>query len=804
MLTSLKLAFRQWARSPGFISLALLTLALGIGLNTSMFSLMNLLLLQPLPYPDRDQLARVYRTTPQSSTSDHSAPDFQQMERDLAPSARLAAYRLWGYTLAQPGHAATNLNAVRVSSSFLPLLGLRPELGRFFNADEEGPDNHVIILSHATWQAQFGGDPAVVGRTVSIDGTPTVIVGVMPQAFSSIFLWGPGDALRPLGLSPTERNDGETAEYRIVARVNSGLTLAQFDRRLDEYARATADQRLPARRTDGLRSVSLQSSGTSASTRSLTWFLLGLSGFVLLIACANLANMQLARALARSHEFAIRSALGASRARILRSLLWENVLLVSVGGLLGLLVASWANDWLSSRLSANGYVTFTIVLDARVLAFTFGLTMITGVLFGLIPGWLMTRVRVNDSLKAGSRSVTGDRAHHRLRHILIIAQLALALTLLAGAGAFARGFSRLLAMDVGWDQHALLQAVLNLPAKKYSNPDRVYGFYTRLQERLGALPGVESVAVGWTLPIFQFLTHRSFVVEGRAAPPAGHEPVIDVNGVTPSYLANLRISLQAGRNFTEADNLTAPRVVIINESLAHALFPNESPLGHRLLPVDPTDQRKLEIVGVIPDLKFAVNVVTPVTTYQMLCPLAQEPWTYVTVSVRSAAPSSLVEPVRRVIAQLDPDLAVQQYGLVDSIVHTTLGSFTMVTSILIAFAALGLFLSTLGLYGVIARLVASRTAEIGIRMALGAQPFDVFWLICRTGLTLVAIGLVIGVAGGLAVIRGIGHALPYLPLNDPWALAGVSALLLAVAGVATWIPARRATRVDPVVALRTE
>jgi ABC-type antimicrobial peptide transport system permease subunit len=244
--------------------------------------------------------------------------------------------------------------------------------------------------------------------------------------------------------------------------------------------------------------------------------------------------------------------------------------------------------------------------------------------------------------------------------------------------------------------------------------------------------------------------------------------------------------------------------VIINESLAQALFPHDDPIGHHLSSADPTDHRKLEIIGIMPDLKFAVNVITPVTQYQMFIPLAQEPWNYVTLSVRSSAPASLVEPVRRTIAELDPDLAVQQYGPVDSVVHTALGSFNMVTSILIAFAALGLFLATLGLYGVIARLVASRTAEIGIRMALGAQPFDVFWLICRTGLTLVSIGLVLGVAGGLAVVRGIGHALPYLPLNDPWTLAGMSVLLVAVAAVATWIPARRATRVDPVVALRSE
>ncbi|HVU15682.1 MAG TPA: ABC transporter permease [Candidatus Didemnitutus sp.] len=803
-MNSLKLIFRQWAKSPGFVALALITLALGIGLNTSMFSLMNLLILQPLPYPDRDHLARIYRTTPQSNTAEISAPDFQQMERDLKPNARVAAFRMWGYTLSQPNHPSTNLNAIRVSAGFLPALGLRPELGRYFNADEEGADNHVVILSHATWQAQFGGDPDIIGKTVKIDGAPTVIVGVMPQEFSSIFLWGPADAVRPMALTPAEAVDHGATEYRVLARVNSDLTLEQFDRRLSEYAAATADQRAPANRSDGLRAISLQSSARSANTRGLCTFLLGLSASVLLIACANLANMQLAQALGRSHEFAIRSALGASRGRIIRSLLLENLVLVSVGGLLGLVVALWTNDWISTRLSANGYVTFTLSIDFTVIAFTFLLTVVTGVLFGLIPGWMMTRIRVNDSLKAGARSVTGDRAQHRLRHVLIIVQLALALTLLAGAGAFTRAFARMLRSETGWEEHGLLQAVLNLPAARYPDTERTYAFYTRLQEQLGALPGVESVSVAWTLPVFQFLTHRSFVVEGRPPPPAGHEPVIDIDGVTPSFLGNLGIRLQSGRNFTEADGPKAPRVVIINESLARALFPGDNPIGHHLVPTDPTDRRSLEIVGVIPDLKFAVNVVAHTTSYQMLCPLAQETWNYVTVSVRSSSPASLVEPVRKTLAGIDPDLAVQQYGTLDSIVHTALGSFSMVSSILLAFAALGLFLSTLGLYGVIARLVSARTAEIGIRMALGAQSFDVFWLICRTGLILAAIGSAIGILGGFGVIQGIAHALPYMPVEAPWTLVGMCGLLIAVAAVATWIPARRATRVNPVVALRSE
>lgn len=769
-----------------------------------MFSLMNLLILQPLPYPDRDQLVRIYRTTPQSQTADHTASDYLQLRRETEAFADAAAYRMWGYTLSLPGRTPTNLNALRVSANFLAAVGVRPELGRFFADDEDVAENHVIILAHDAWEAQFGGDPSVIGRTVQVDGQATVVIGVMPEAFGSIYLWGPCDALRPLGLSNYEKLDQEGYDYRVLARMKPGIDVNQFNSRLAALAQRFAPQRPAAHRDDGLHAVSLQETARGTTSRPLSFFLLGLAGFVLVIACANLANLQLARAIARTHEFAIRAALGASRSRLLRPLLAESVLLALGGGLLGILVALWTNDWISSRLSANGFVTFTLQINWLVLGFALVLSSITGFAFGLVPAWLVSRVRVNETLKTGGRGSTGDRVQHRLRHSLIIGQFALALVLLVGAGAFTRGFARFLEQKIGWDQHSVLQTIVNLPASRYSSPAQTYDFYRKVEERIGGLPGVEHVAVAWTLPMYLYLVNRNFIVEGRPPPAPGHETMINLNAVTPGYLDTLHTHLQAGRNFTEADRAGSPPVAIINESLARALFPNESPLGHRLGSADPKNPHWMEIVGVIPDQRMAVNVVPQATAYTLLIPLAQETWNYATIAVSSPHPDTVATAVRSTLAELDPNLALQQFGTVDELVRKALGGFTMINLILGAFALLGLFLSTLGLYGVIARLVAQRTQEIGVRIALGAQSRDVVWLIVRTGLRLTLIGAAFGLVGSVLMLFGLGSALPNFPMRDPWVVAGVTVLLVGVAIAATWLPAARAARINPITALRAE
>ncbi len=803
-MNDFRFAFRGLLKTPGFATIAIVTLALGIGLNTSMFSLMNLLLLQPLPYPDRDHLLRVFRTTPQSQTAGHSAPDFIDLTREGREFLDLAGFRLWGYTLKQADRPAVNLNAVRVSASFFPIIGMQPELGRVFTADEDRPGNHVIIINHATWQNQFGGDPTVVGRTVRIDGEPTVIVGVMPAAFDSVFLWGPGDAFRPLALTDVERVDRNDSSLQIVGRTRGSLSLAQVNTRLATLAERLARNRPKENSEDGLRAATLQSSVSNATTTQILVLMLGLAGFVLLIACANLANLQLSRAAARTQEFAICAALGASRSRLLRPLLAESLLLALAGGGAGILVAQWSNAWLSTRMSANGFVTFTLVLDWRVLVFAVAISILTGLVFGIVPAWLMSRVRVNDALKSSGRGTTGDRAQHRFRHSLIVAQFALALTLLAGAGLFVRGIDRMLARDIGWKTDHLLQCVLNLPQTRYATPEQTYSFYTRLQERLSALPGAERVAVAWTIPVFQFLATRSYIVEGRDPPPAGHEPSAFVNGITPTYFDTLGTRLVAGRNFTEADGLKSAPVAIVDESLARALFPHEDPLGRRIGGLDPANRGWMQIVGVVADQKFAIGITPPPTRFQVYRPLAQDTWNYVTVTVRAAAPETLAEPMRRVIAEMDPDMPPQLLSTVHQLIALGSGGLTMVTTVLIAFALLGLFLSALGIYGVIARLVMQRTPEMGVRLALGAQPGNLVWLILRSGVRLTVLGAVFGLFGAFAIGRLLAAIAPEMAGQDFGTVAVVTLLLVGVALVACWLPARRATRINPIQALRAE
>mgnify|MGYP001544649698 CR=1 FL=1 len=806
MLSDLKFAFRQLIKSPGFTAIAVLTLALGIGLNTSMFSLMNLLVLRPLPYPDKDHLVRVYRTTPQSQTAEHTAPDFIDLRAAAKNFADLAAFRVWGYVLTQADRAPVNLNALRVSADFFPVIGLQPELGRFFTKDEDAQGNHVIIISHSIWQTQFGGDPTIIGRNVRIDGEPTTIVGVMPASFASVFLWGPGDAFRPLALMDTEKMDRNNAVFSLIGRYHSDLTLEQVNARLAAVAQTLVQNRPSAHSKDGLRAVTLQSLVQNKNVVQLMVMLLALSAFVLLIACANLANLQLARAIARTREFGIRAALGASRRRLLGPLLAESVLLALVGGAFGILIAVWSNDWVSSRLSANGFVTFTVTMDWRVLAFALILSVCTGLIFGIVPAWITSRVNVNETLKSGGRGSTGDRTHHRFRHFLIVGQFSLALVLLVGAGLFIRGVNKMLAREIGWASHQIVQGVINLPSTRYPDPAQSYSFYTRLEERLKGLPGAKQVSVSWTLPIFQYLANRNYVVEGREPPVAGREPVAGVNAVTPSYLDTLKIKLLSGRNFSESDKLGSTRVAMIDEAMAKALFPNESPIGHRIGNLDPANRDWMEIVGVFSDVQFAVAFGgSPTAKFTVLRPLAQETWNYVAVAILSDSPAALTQPLRETIAAMDNNLVVQQLGTVDQFITQAMSSTHMIDTLLACFATLGLFLAAIGLYGVIARIVTQRTGEIGVRMALGAQPRDVMWLIMRLGIKLTVYGTVFGLIGSYLLARALAAMSPQAAGGSDFASVIIATfVLIAVALLACYLPARRAMRVDPMSALRTE
>jgi putative ABC transport system permease protein len=801
-MNDLRFAFRQLLKSPGYTLIAVVTLALGIGLNTSMFSLMNLLILRPLPYPEKDQLVRVFRTTPQNPRNDHSAPSFLDLRREAADFVRLTAYRQWGYTLTQPGRTPVNLSSLRVSADFFDVLGVQPAYGRTFTAEEDQPGNQVIILSHAAWMAHFGGDPGVVGKSFTIDGLSTTLIGILPEGFSNLMLWGPGDAFRPLGLSEQEKANRDDVGLQVIGRRNPGVTPEQLNARLATIYAHLAETRPRDQSEDGINAVSLQGSTIPPGTGISTVMLLCLAGFVLLIVCSNLANLQLARAVSRGREFAVRAALGASRSHLLRPLLAESILLALSGGVLGVLVTVWGNEWISKRLTENLPINFDLSIDWRVLAFAVALSLLTGIVFGLAPAWLSSRVKVSEALKAGGRSSTGDRSQHFLRNGLIVLQFAAALVLLSAAGFFVRGMEMLLARDPGWTPAGITHGILSPPAARYATPAQTLALYQDLEERLRALPGVENVAVGWTAPLYLLLTSRSFVVEGREPPPPGKEPVALVNAVSPAYLDTLRIPLVAGRQFAASDHAEAPRVVLINESMAKALFPGEDPVGRRLTSGDGATRITSEIVGVFRDVGMAGNPSPTSTPYQVFLPLAQEPWNYVAVMVRSSQP--MTESLRKTVQSLDPNIPVQMLNTADELAKTGIRSMELITKIFLAFSLLGLFLAALGLYGVIMRLVMQRTAEIGVRMALGAQWRDILALIMSTGFKLALAGAGLGFLGSALLSVVLSSLFSGKAGLDIVVLSLTTLLLVIVALVACYLPARRATKIDPMAALRAE
>ncbi len=803
-MNDFRFAFRQLSKSPGFTTIALLTLALGIGLNTSMFSLMNLLILKPLPYPEVSQLSRIYRTNPQSNTSDHSASDYLELQREAADFAQIAAFQLWGYTFAVDGRPPMNVTAIRVTGNFLPTLGLQPLLGRWFTAEEDQPGNHVIILSYETWQAQFGGDPNIVGRSVRVESESMTIIGVMPADFSSVFLWGPADILRPMGLSAVEKENLGEMKTSIIARRSPGVSLEQFNARLATVAQRLKETRPANRSEDGLRAVSIESLARNTNSKLISWLMLGLAGFVLLIACANLANLQLARAVARSHEFAIRAALGASHSRLLRPQLAESLLLSLAGGVLGILVAIWANDWLSSRIAATGVFRITLSLDWRVLTFALALAAFTSVLFGLVPAWRVSRIRGYEALKTSTRGNTGDRAQNRVQRALIVSQFANALILLVTAAGFLRGVDQLVNVHPGWEQEKILQAVIKLPDAKYSSPEQITSFHNRIEESLRALPGVENATVAYTLPVFTYLTNRSIVAQGQPPVPAGHEPLAYINGVSPSYLPTLGINVQSGRNFTATDTHSSLPVGIINASLAQTLFPGEDPIGRRIGNPDPANPQWIEIVGVVPDVERAVGAVPSVSPFLILRPMVQDPWTYFTVAIRSSNPTALAEPMRQTITSLDPDISPDQFGTIENATRLVTGSAQTLSSVLLSFALLGLFLAAIGIYGVIARIVVQRTPEIGVRIALGAQLHDVVRMILFSGLRMTLLGTAIGLLGSFALGWLLKQVVPNSGSSEPLLVLAVTLGLIAVGLLACWLPSRRAARIDPITALRAE
>ena len=806
MLSSLLFASRSLLRSPGFTLLAVITLGLGIGANTAMFSIVNTVLLKPLPYPKNEQLQRLDRVTPQNPQGRVSAADYLDLRREMQTYGDIGAYALGDTSLSEPGQPAEVVRALRITANLLSVLGVQPQLGRNFLPREDVAGNdHVVILSQRCWQQRFGSAHDIIGRMIRIDGQPHEVVGVLPGWFNEWRHLGAFDFFRPLALDQQKSLDRRTAFLRLLGLRHDGLSEADATGFIVNFGARLARDFPEVNAGAVWHPVGLNGTAFPKNALALLALLIGLSALVLLIACSNLANLLLARTMARAREFAVRGALGASRFQLLRPLLNESLLLALAGGVCSVLVARWGADWISSRTLSDNGERFTFSFDWHVFAWAFLASAITAVAFGLAPALFALRLNVNDTLKSGARGTTGGRGHQRFRHSLIVGQFALAMILLAGAALYVRAFNELSNSRGGWESSRLATGTVVLPTASYGDPDRINTFHRLTLERLRALPGVASVSISSFTPFFNWSDVRKYIVEGRDLPQPGQEPAAVVNSITSSYFDTYQTRIVAGRAFTEQDNLTATKVFIISQTTATSLFGNENPIGRRLAQTGTDNPQWGEIVGIAADVKSVVPDPGPVTL-QLYQPMSQDPRPYNEIAVRTTgvAPASLVVPIRGVMTQLDSDLPVRQLQAADMTIERANTQTAILRDMLASFAVLGVGLASLGIYGVIARTMTQRTGEFAIRFALGASTSDITRLVLVSGAKLAAIGLTLGFVGALGLARLLVASNPGMHFGNPSAMAPPALLLLAIALIASWLPARRAARINPIEALRAE
>jgi predicted permease len=808
MFQDLRIGMRMLLKDKGFTIVAALTLALGIGANTAMFSVLNTFLFRALPYPDSDRLVRVYRTSIHSQSWPHSPGNFFDQREKNNVFERMVAYTFSNPNLAEPGTPAERIQALGATSDFFPALGVQPAMGRVFvpedyETSEQVAAGPVVVLSDRFWMRRFGGDPNVVGRTLRLDGQDVKVIGVMPPGFDHQLLWGAVDVWRPLAFNAKGRVNRDSNWLMAFARLKPSVSIAQADQAMKTLAAAITKE-TSQNQNESLRLEPFYLSMSDEIGRKVMWFAFGLAGFVLLIGCANLANLQLARTAARTREFAVRAALGAGRVRLIRQSLVESLIIALIGGALSLLLAMWGVGFISRQLFTD-LPGAKVSLDLGVFAFALFCSVLTGLIFGTVPAWLASRADVNQALRENVRGSSAGRSQQRLRSALIVGEVAFALVLLTGAGLFLRGLQRFANLDPGWRVDGLVTVEIGLPTAKYANPEQRTAFYQRLEERLATLPGVERVAISGSQLVWGFYSSGPLAIEGRPDPPPGQYPEVFREPISPSYFDTLGIHLISGRTFNSGDMAKGAKVVIINDAAARRFWPNESPIGKRIGGSDPKDREWREIVGVVNDVGFPGSLGDPYTRLQSFQPLSQNTWENVNIALRaSASPEALTNSIRVAVAELDPAVPAHRILSARSLVERGMGNLTLLGHLLGAFAALGLVLAAIGIYGVISYSVLQRTGEIGIRMALGAQTLDVLRLVLGKGARLILLGALLGFGGAYAVARFLAWAIPTLPTRDPAAMALIVIALVAVAFMACYLPARRASKVDPMVALRHE
>ena len=804
MLNHLRLAFRIIAKSPGFSIVAILTLALGIGLSASSFSLANAFLLRNAPYPEPERLLRIFATS-RLSTSDAHAPGNLIDLREAATSfSGFSLYCGDAYTYGESGQPVEQVQGLAATADFFDVLGVHPSLGRGFTAGEDEPGRpDVVVLTHRTWVRRFAADPAIVGRTIRLNARPFTVVGVLPDAFEAPLVWGPLEFIVPFAIQPAFRTQRADGWLQGVARLKPGVTLRQARAELNLLGDRLVQAYPKENDGRGLRAVGLSQSNMDGVSRSLLWLMTGISVAMLLIACANLASLQVARAFVRSREFAVRSALGGSRGQLMAPLMVESLVLAAIGGVGGLLVATWSNAIIGSMLIINNEPGFAIPVDGRVLAFAAAGSILSGVAFGFAPAWLASRAPAAEALKEGSRSSVGNRSHQRLKHALIVGELALALTLVGVAAAFGLGAKSFVQRQVGWNIDGLFTGYLAMPYTRYGDDAHCRDFHRTLAAKLAAIPGVEHAAIAENLPLFAIGGTVPLAIDGRPPEEAARRPVAQVGTVTDDYFATLQIPLREGSLFAPGLTEKDPAVIIVNESFARRFWPGQSAIGRRVrLGDDPTP---LEIVGVAGDVGLLARFDRLDTPFQIYRPLLQTPKRYVALVLRTKlAPEALTKSVREAVASIDPELPVAQPGSLSASFERNLSNLNLVTVNLAVSAGMGLLIAAVGLFGVISQLTAQRTRDIGVRMALGASGGDILRLILGEGVKLMVIGIAIGIPAYLALTMVLQRAMPSMRLPGLWLLATNVAVLGGTMLVACWLPARRAARVDPTVSLRAD
>ncbi|MCI0660950.1 MAG: ABC transporter permease [Acidobacteria bacterium] len=798
----LRYGMRMLCKNPTFSFVALSAIALGIGANTAVFSVVNAVLLRPLPYPHSEQLVKVMqvRTKTGLTEPDHSYLNFTDYRDRNSSFEIMAAYADDDATLLV-NQVPERIEGLTVSADFFKLLGMNMQLGRAFTADDEQPGAESVIVSHELWQRRLGENPKIIGLRLMLDGKQRIVIGVTRPNFSFPFKNQEMDFFRtfdPKGGMEVQRG----ASYiEVLGKLRSGAALARAEADMQTIASSLERQHIELNAGKNVSLISAREYLVGNLDYTLL-ILFGAVGFVLLIACANVANLQLARASVRERETAIRAALGASRRRIIRQLLTESLVFSISGGLIGLLISVWCTDLILKFVPTDIPRIKEVGLDLTVIAFSFGLSLLTGALFGLVPALQSSLVDLNESLKEGGRSATGGQRRNRFRSLLIVLEVALSLVLLIGAGLLIKSFQQMRHTNPGFNSRNVLTASITLPSERYPQDGQQLEFYQQAIERISNIPDVEAAGAIMPLPYSNNGITTSFTIDGLPEPELGAKPRAGGRIITPGYIRAMGIPLIKGRLFTDHDDAAAPKVLLINESLARRYFPGQDPIGRRLkLGLNSING---EIVGVVGDVRgHALN--------REALPECYVPYAHITIDsmsiiarAKTGDPMNLAASIRTAVREIDKDLPVFQLRSMESRVSDSLTRERFSMTLLSVLAALALVLAVAGIFSIMSFLVAQRSHEIGIRTALGAQRLDVFKLVLGQGMRLTLIGMLIGLFLSFALTRLIKEFLYQVDAVDPLTYVVVSLILAGAALVACWMPARRATRLDPLSALRCE